>query len=180
MVYYNHTAKIGGDLFLDWSRGWRGSTLYGHQKPASLISSRSRESMISMDGPGALRNNGHPSRGQNGRLNGAQTGGWDTAQCSGPFPFPLTFRRGGGGGGGGATPMRRLLSPGVSERCSSAASGQRLARRPLCGQWARLEKHTHARTHTGAFTLRAPLHALEVLGPLSKKFRHEQLRGIRE
>lgn len=75
MVYYNHTAKIGGDLFLDWTMGWRGSTLNGHQKPASLISSRSRESMISMDGPGALRNNGHPSRGQNGRLNGAQTGG---------------------------------------------------------------------------------------------------------
>lgn len=72
--------------------------------------------------------------------------GGDTAQCSGPFPFPLTFRRGGGGGGGGATPMRRLLSPGVSERCSSAASGQRGARRPLCGQWARLEKHTHAHT----------------------------------
>lgn len=31
--------------------------------------------MISMDGGGALRNNGHPSRGQSGRLNGAQAGG---------------------------------------------------------------------------------------------------------
>lgn len=78
--------------------------------------------MISMDGRGALRNNEHPSRGHNGRLNGAQAGG-DTAQCSGPFPS-LTFRRGGGGGRGDATPMRRLLSPGVSERCSSTASGQ--------------------------------------------------------
>lgn len=86
MVYYDHTAKIGGDLFLDWSRGWRGSTLYGHQKPASLISSRSRESMISMDGPGALRNNGHPSRGQSGRLNGAQAGGGILRNVQAHFP----------------------------------------------------------------------------------------------
>lgn len=40
------------------------------------VSSHHAESMISMDGPGALCNNGHPSRGHYGRLNGAQAGGY--------------------------------------------------------------------------------------------------------
>lgn len=64
----------------------------------------------SMDGPCALRNNGHPSQSEDAWLNGAQTG--DTVQCSGPFPFDSHSTR------GGMTPMRRLLSPGGSERCS--------------------------------------------------------------
>lgn len=150
------------------------STLYGHQKPASLISSHSTESMISMDGRGALRNNGHPSRGHNGWLNGAQAGG-DTAQCSGPFHL-LTFYRGAGGGRGDATPMRRLLSLGVSERCSSTALGQGERGHPSVANGLGWKNTDIAR----AFTLHAPLCTLEVLRPLSKKFRHEQLRGIRE
>lgn len=51
------------------------------------------------------------------------------------------------------------------------------ARAPLCGQWGSAWKNTDI---ARAFTLRAPLDTPEVLGPLSKKFRHEQLRGIRE
>lgn len=64
----------------------------------------------SMDGPCARRNNGHPSQSERSWFNGAQTG--DTVQCSGPFPFDSHST------GGGVTPMRRLLSPGGSERCS--------------------------------------------------------------
>lgn len=67
--------------------GDEGSTLYGHQKPAGLISSHSTQSMISMDGGGgALRNNGHPSRGHNGRLNGARAGGGILRNVQAHFP----------------------------------------------------------------------------------------------
>lgn len=45
--------------------------------------------------------------------------------------------------------MRRLLSPGVSERCSSAASGQRGARRPSLWPMGPAGK-THTRAHTRA------------------------------
>lgn len=60
----------------------------------------------------ALPNNGHPFQRDHAWFNGAHTG--DTVQCSGPFPFDSHCK------GGGMTPMRRLLSPGGSERCSSA------------------------------------------------------------
>lgn len=93
-----------------------------------------------------------------------------------PISLPLTFRWSSCGGGGDATPMRRLLSPGVSERCSSAASGQGERGHPSVAIGLGWKNTDTAQ----AFTLHAPLCTPEVLGPLSKKFRHEQLRGIRE
>ena len=72
-----------------------------------------------MDGPCALRNNGHPSQSEDAWLNGAQTGGY--CAMFRPISFWLTFHW------GGMTPMRRLLSPGGSERCylHSVGAGER-------------------------------------------------------
>lgn len=96
--------------------------------------------MSSMDDLRAPRNNGHPSKSENGRLNGAQAG--DTVQCSGPFPSHSHSSE------GGTTPMRRLLSPGVSERCSSTVSGQGSEETPLWPMGYAGKTDAHAGSYT--------------------------------
>lgn len=44
MVYYNHTAKIGGDLFLDWSRDG-GEAPYMATRSQQVSSHRVAESL---------------------------------------------------------------------------------------------------------------------------------------
>lgn len=79
-------------------------------------------------------------------FNGAQTGG--TVQCSGPFPFDSLST------GGGVTPMRRLLSPGGSERCSFLEQEQRSEETPALSRWFGLKKQAHAaRPPTLTYTL---------------------------
>lgn len=129
-------------------------------------------SLDSMDSPCVLRNNGHPSHSEDAWLNGAQTG--DTVQCSGPFPFDSHST------GDGMTPMRRLLSPGGSERCSSAVSGQGSEETLLCpvGWAGKTDAHGLAHllcTHTLSWTLCT----LGASSPLSRKFQCKQLLGVR-
>lgn len=89
-----------------------------------------------------------------------------------PISFWLTFHW------GGMTPMRRLLSPGGSERCSSTAWGGG-ATRPFLAQWAELEPQTL--THPlSTHTLWSTLHTLRVNSPLSRKFWREQLLRVRQ
>lgn len=127
-----------------------------------------------MDDPCALRNNGHPSKSENAWLNGAQTG--DTVQCSGPFPSDSHST-------GVAWPQWDACFPQVAVSDAPPQCQGRGARRPFSAQWAELEKQTPTQTLTHlsrTHTLSCTLHTLGVPGPLSRKFRHEQLRGIRE
>lgn len=129
-------------------------------------------SLDSMDSPCVLCNNGHPSHSEDAWLNGAQTG--DTVQCSGPFPFDSHST------GDGMTPMRRLLSPGGSERCSSAVPGQGSEETLLCpvGWAGKTDAHGLAHllcTHTLSWTLCT----LGASSPLSRKFQCKQLLGVR-
>lgn len=133
------------------SRGQRFSS------PASSRQARSTQSMSSMDDPCALRNNGHPSKSENGRPNGAQAG--DTVQCSGPFPSHSHSA------GGGATPMRRLLSPGVSERCSSTVSGQGSEETPLWPMGYAGKTDAHAGFYTSLTHTFTQLHPPHPGGP---------------
>lgn len=64
------------------------------------------------------------------------------------------------------TPMRRLLSPGGIERCSSAVQEQATEETPLHPVgWAK-----EMDVHTELPTLNFTLHTLGVSYPLSKKF----------
>lgn len=127
-----------------------------------------------MDDPHALRNNGHPSKSENAWLNGAQTG--DTVQCSGPFPSDSHST-------GVAWPQWDACFPQVAVSDAPPQCQGRGARRPFSAQWAELEKQTPTQTLTHlsrTHTLSCTHHTLRVPRPLSRKFRHEQLWGIRE
>lgn len=93
-----------------------------------------------------------------------------------PISFWLTFHR------GGMTPMRRLLSPGGSERCSSTVSVQGSEETPLCPMgWAgKIDAHTDLHYLLRTHTLSCTLHTLGGLSPLSRKFWRVQLLSVRE
>lgn len=113
--------------------------------------------------PCVLCNNGHPSQSGRSWFNGAQTG--DTVQCSGPFPFDSHST------GGGVTPMRRLLSPGGSERCSFSVQEQRSEETPASPRWVGLKKQTSTQDRTShPPTLTYTLRTLGLYNPLSRKF----------
>lgn len=79
--------------------------------------------------------------------------------------------------------MRRLLSPGGSERCSSTVSVQGSEETLLCPMgWAgKTDAHTDSHTSlTHTYTPVAPFTPSGPPSPLSRKFRHEQLWGVRE
>lgn len=107
-------------------------------------------------------------------FNGAQTG--ETVQCSGPFPFDSHST------GGGVTPMRRLLSPGGSERCSFLEQEQRSEETPVCPVvWAE-GTETHAGSHISS--THTHLHPLHPWGGFQTHFQgnfwHRQLLSVRK
>lgn len=116
----------------------------------------------SKDNPCDLDSSGHPSQGEHVWFNEAQIG--DTVQCSGPFPFDSLCS------GSGMTPMRRLLSPGGSEWCSSTVQEQEERGDPsLFAQWVGLHAHPFV-----------PTPPPQLPCPLSRKFWHKQLWSARE
>lgn len=111
---------------------------------------------------------------ENAWLNGAQTG--DTVQCSGPFPSDSHST-------GVAWPQWDACFPQVAVSDAPPQCQGRGATRPFSVQWAELEKQTPTQTLTHlsrTHTLSCTLHAPGVPCPLSRKFRHEQLWGVRE
>lgn len=150
------------------------SSLFSSPAPVEGCRTWTTVTMSSMDDPHALRNNGHPSKSENAWLNGAQTG--DTVQCSGPFPSDSHST-------GVAWPQWDACFPQVAVSDAPPQCQGRGARRPFSAQWAELEKQTPTQTLTHlsrTHTLSCTHHTLRVPRPLSRKFRHEQLWGIRE